>query len=204
MRVRRTNRQVMDSIIAAVAKVVARKGISNVTLRDVAKEAKMDIKVVQRRFPTDGDLMELYAGRLDDFITACFSHSDHLPVEVYYLEAVRNFMDRIDDYPEMKELILWELTEKTPQSKTSSQNRDDILANLVKKDLPHAVEGSVEDRLRTLILLSVAGIIYLMLLGEQSSFFGTEFFTQKGREKVLDSFSSLLTDYAKMTKGKRS
>lgn len=195
MRIRRTNKEVTNAIIAATARVATKNGISSVTIRAVAKEAKMDVKVVQRRFPTDGDLMELYAGRLDDFLEACFTQPEELPRDQYYLEVVRNFMERIDDYPEMRELILWELNEQTPESKISSQKRDDSLARLIKQDLPKAPDGTKEEQLRTLIILAAAGVVYLTLLGQQSSFFGIEFYDEEGQNKVLESLGQLLRVY---------
>lgn len=105
----------------------------------------MEAKVVARRFPTDGALMELYAGRMDDFFAACFS-LPRAKQEEYYTRVLENVMKRFNDYPEIRELTLWELNDMRPKAKESSQKRDDMLLKLLANNFPEAKEGSREGK----------------------------------------------------------
>lgn len=172
MRVRRTNQELTRDIFDAVTKVSQEVGLTGVTLKAVAKEARIDLKVLKRRFPTELALLDAYASRIDDKVSTFFQENQDYPKPEKYLRVFNQYLDWVRSDSLLRDILTWELTDTTNISFQSSQHRDRHLVQLLAEDFAPQKKGSRKEQIRQKIVLYLAGLTYLSLYRDDQNFVG--------------------------------
>lgn len=191
MRVRRTNQELLRDIYAAVTSVSNQVGLTGVTLKAVAKEARIDLKVLKRRFPTEMDLLDAYASRIDHKVASFFEENKCLPKPEKYLQIFNQYLDWVQNDEIVRELLIWELADSNNMGYYSSQQRDNFLVQMLAEDFAPHRKGSRKEIIRQKIVLYLAGLTYLSLYRADQNFVGINHQSQEWRH-TLNSFLSKL------------
>ncbi|MDO5017612.1 MAG: hypothetical protein Q4E10_04525 [Porphyromonas sp.] len=191
MRKRRTNKELEEDIFNAFRKISKTTELSAITLSQVASEARIDLKVIRRRYPTEADLIEAYVACIDTKVSSFFEEAEARSQDKVdkYRYIFQNYMKWLSEDQDFRDLLIWELADKTNKGFESSQRRDRHLVELMSKDFEPTHKSTRHETLKHKIILYIAGITYLALYKRGQNFLG---FDHKNRE-TFDLIDNILT-----------
>ncbi|MDD7437643.1 MAG: hypothetical protein PUK66_02210 [Bacteroidales bacterium] len=195
MRQRRTNKQLQEEIFAALRRVSKRIGLSSVSLAQVASEARMDLKVVKRRYPTESDLLEAYAAQIDSTVSDFFGETSMMSKVERYRTIFQDYINWITTNEDLQNLLIWEIADTTDKGFQSSQKRDRHIVNLLEEDFAPLQNGTRREHLRHKIILYLAGITYLSMYRDGQRFMGIDHKSRESLEEIDLILTRLLEAY---------
>lgn len=185
----REKTRTINKILTSVGKVLQKKGYANITIINVAKEAKVSPKLIY-----------LYFGNLDTLIETFIKQSDFWNMaDKTVLEDILKDLDNVtkndvtklllSQYVKLRrsklfqKVIHWELGESIPILRKIVDTREEItdpIFDVVEKDF----EKSEVD-IRALLAIQMAGINYLALQSSTgSTFCGINFNDENDIKKI--------------------
>ncbi|KGN66969.1 MULTISPECIES: hypothetical protein [Porphyromonas] len=196
---RRTQRELDQDILRSISSIVLEQGVSGVNFKEVSKRARTEMSVLARRFKDESGMIRYYTQQFDYFIndalavpseTSCFSNS----LEYFRLLATQ-FEKALHHNKEMQEIMKWELLVNSKTTRQSARKREVTLSQLLDSITAPISEEKVNPN--ALLAVLVAGLYYLTLREERSTFCGLEFHTKKGRNLLVDTLVTVIEAFLK-------
>lgn len=184
-----------EEIFAALRRVSKRTGLSAVTLAQVATEARMDLKVIKRRYPTESDLLEAYAAQIDSTVSDFFRETSLMSKVERYRTIFQDYIHWITTNEDLQNLLIWEIADTTDKGFQSSQKRDSHIVSLLEEDFAPQAKGARREHLRYKIILYLAGITYLSMYREGQNFMGIDHRSKESLEEIDLILTRLLEAY---------
>lgn len=184
-----------EEIFAALRRVSKRTGLSAVTLAQVATEARMDLKVIKRRYPTESDLLEAYAAQIDSTVSDFFRETSLMSKVERYRTIFQDYIHWITTNEDLQNLLIWEIADTTDKGFQSSQKRDSHIVSLLEEDFAPQDKGARREHLRYKIILYLAGITYLSMYREGQNFMGIDHRSKESLEEIDLILTRLLEAY---------
>lgn len=184
-----------EEIFAALRRVSKRTGLSAVTLAQVATEARMDLKVIKRRYPTESDLLEAYAAQIDSTVSDFFRETSLMSKVERYRTIFQDYIHWITTNEDLQNLLIWEIADTTDKGFQSSQKRDSHIVSLLEEDFAPQPKGARREHLRYKIILYLAGITYLSMYREGQNFMGIDHRSKESLEEIDLILTRLLEAY---------
>lgn len=196
MRVRRTNKEVEQDIFDAVTKISQKEDLTKITFRKVANLARVDMKVLKRRYLDVPDLLSSYSSQFDQRLTELMKSGEHLPGKAErYGFVFGRFLEWVSDNEQIRQLLLWELDEQSDLGYWTGQKRDVFLTKLLAEDFGPQPQGSAKEQVRGQIILYLAGMTYLYLNRSDAAFMGIKYFSEEGKVRLQEGMNRLLQIY---------
>lgn len=196
MRVRRTNKEVEDAIFNAVTSLSKEMDLTKITLRMVATESHMDMKVLKRRYSDITELLNAYSNRFDSFLTELLNSGRDIPDKAdRYGYILAQYLDWVSNNDQVRQLLLWELDDSSDLGFQNGQQRDKHLVRLMSEDFAPQPPGSEKEGVREQIILYLAGLSYLHLNRSDATFIGIRHFSEEGKENLKNGLVRLLKIY---------
>lgn len=196
MRVRRTNIEVEQDIFDAVTKLSKEDDLTKITFRKVANLAQVDMKVLKRRYKDVPDLLTAYSSQFDLQLTEIMKRGEHIAEKAErYGFVFGEFLDCLTDNDQIRQVLLWELDDRSGLGFRTGQIRDKFLTELLSQDFGPQRQGSSKEYVRGQIILYLAGITYLFLNSSDASFMGIKYFSDEGRMQLQEGMDRLLRIY---------
>lgn len=194
---RRTNKEIERSIYQAAGKIAVQKGVENISLRSVAEEAEMDIGVLNRRFKDDDDLIREYTKRYDFFINDLLVsvNPDEFTSPRSYFESLANvFVKQLHRNKEMQAIMRWEMSYDTALTRRSARKRDELLSEVLPQ-ISSRISSSYGCDPNAILAVLVAGMYYIVLRENRSSFCGIVFNSKEGRKTLSEALSVAIAPF---------
>jgi len=194
---RRTNKEIERSIYQAAGKIAVKKGVEHISLRSVAEEAEMDIGVLNRRFKDDDDLIREYTKRYDFFINdlLVLVNPDEFTSPRSYFESLANvFVKQLHRNKEMQAIMRWEMSYDTPLTRRSARKRDELLSEVLPQ-ISSRISPSYGCDPNAILAVLVAGMYYIVLRENRSSFCGIAFNSKEGRKTLSEALSITIAPF---------
>ncbi len=194
---RRTNKEIERSIYQAAGKIAVKKGVEHISLRSVAEEAEMDIGVLNRRFKDDDDLIREYTKRYDFFINdlLVLVNPDEFTSPRSYFESLANvFVKQLHRNKEMQAIMRWEMSYDTSLTRRSARKRDELLSEVLPQ-ISSRISPSYVCSPNAILAVLVAGMYYIVLRENRSSFCGIEFNSKEGRKTLSEALSVIIAPF---------
>lgn len=194
---RRTNKEIERSIYQAAGKIAVKKGVEHISLRSVAEEAEMDIGVLNRRFKDDDDLIREYTKRYDFFINdlLVLVNPDEFTSPHSYFESLANvFVKQLHRNKEMQAIMRWEMSYDTPLTRRSARKRDELLSEVLPQ-ISSRISPSYGCDPNAILAVLVAGMYYIVLRENRSSFCGIVFNSKEGRKTLSEALSVAIAPF---------
>lgn len=194
---RRTNKEIERSIYQAAGKIAVQKGVENISLRSVAEEAEMDIGVLNRRFKDDDDLIREYTKRYDFFINDLLVsvNPDEFTSPRSYFESLANvFVKQLHRNKEMQAIMRWEMSYDTALTRRSARKRDELLSEVLPQ-ISSRISPSYGCAPNAILAVLVAGMYYIVLRENRSSFCGIVFNSKEGRKTLSEALSVAIAPF---------
>lgn len=194
---RRTNKEIERSIYQAAGKIAVKKGVEHISLRSVAEEAEMDIGVLNRRFKDDDDLIREYTKRYDFFINDLLVsvNPDEFTSPHSYFESLANvFVKQLHRNKEMQAIMRWEMSYDTALTRRSARKRDELLSEVLPQ-ISSRISSSYGCDPNAILAVLVAGMYYIVLRENRSSFCGIGFNSKEGRKTLSEALSVAIAPF---------
>lgn len=194
---RRTNKEIERSIYQAASKIAVKKGVEHIYLRSVAEEAEMDIGVLNRRFKDDDDLIREYTKRYDFFINDLLVsvNPDEFTSPRSYFESLANvFVKQLHRNKEMQAIMRWEMSYDTALTRRSARKRDELLSEVLPQ-ISSRISSSYGCDPNAILAVLVAGMYYIVLRENRSSFCGIVFNSKEGRKTLSEALSVAIAPF---------
>lgn len=194
---RRTNKEIERSIYQAAGKIAVKKGVEHISLRSVAEEAEMDIGVLNRRFKDNEDLIREYTKRYDFFINdlLVLVNPDEFTSPHSYFGSLANvFVKQLHRNKEMQAIMRWEMSYDTPLTRRSARKRDELLSEVLPQ-ISSRISSSYGCDPNAILAVLVAGMYYIVLRENRSSFCGIAFNSKEGRKTLSEALSITIAPF---------
>ena len=194
---RRTNKEIEQRIYQAAGKIAVKKGVEHISLRSVAEEAEMDIGVLNRRFKDDDDLIREYTKRYDFFINDLLVsvNPDEFTSPRSYFESLANvFVKQLHRNKEIQAIMRWEMSYDTALTRRSARKRDELLSEVLPQ-ISSRISPSYGCDPNAILAVLVAGMYYIVLRENRSSFCGIVFNSKEGRKTLSEALSVAIAQF---------
>lgn len=196
----RDKTRTMNKMIAAVGKVLQKKGYTGLTAPNIAKAAGVDKKLVWTYFGGIDNLVEEYINQKDFFKSTAKSDIDLLLQDPDKLtqhhinQLLQNQFDTLLTNRALQRIIHWEVGESNDILRKVADKREEIGEELFSKTIPSFEHSNVDIRAR--LALVISGIYYLTLHAKNngSKFCGIDINTTAGKERISDAIQELIAD----------
>lgn len=191
-------------ILDAIAELVGEEGFANISLTSISQITNIGGTVIVRNFGSLESLLDRYAQIFDywydDIIQTAKSGNPDEP-EQLYREILCNTINSLYKNKNMRQLLLWEMTEENDTTKRVAYNREHIYDDVLN-NYEEVFKDSGLD-IRTMTGIIVAGISYLLMYRKKSSFLGVDYSQTKKKERLIKAVSDIVSLYFSALKQKK-
>lgn len=191
-RIRRTNLEVSRDLLDATASLIKEIGFSKITLAAIAQRANLNLSVIYRNYTNLDKLLEQYTHKFDFWLNDILDveelkdNTDEYEI-IDHIAA--KFVKLLAKDKEMQKLMIWELGEDNKSTKRSAQLRDIAVAKVIplyEKQLSH-----LDINPRAVLAIIVAGMYFLILRGNRSTFASIDFSTKQGKQLLSETMAKI-------------
>ena len=196
----RDKARTMSKMVAAVGKVLQKKGYTGLTAPNIAKAAGVDKKLVWTYFGGIDNLVEEYINQKDFYKSTAKPDIDYLLQDPDKLtqnhinQLLQNQFETLLTNRALQRIIHWEVGESNEILRKIADKREEIGEELFSKTSPYFDHSNVDIRAR--LALVISGIYYLTLHAKNngSKFCGIDINTVEGKQRISDAIQELVFD----------
>lgn len=196
-RIRRNRKFISNEIMKAVSAVIGQQGFKNLGINSVALEAKVEKPFIYRNYGGFEKVLEEYILKNDYWLSFILQRSmegkvddlGNVDAKGLYNTLMTDLYKTMDENRDFRNLILWELYENTPFIRKVAQRRETETKNEIDLLSAHFANSSVDIAATTSLM--IAGIYYLVLHKDISTFCGIDFKTKEGKKRLSSTLTNL-------------
>lgn len=196
-RVRRTNIAIEREIMTTISKIVKEEGFAKLNLSYLSEKANVRISVIERHFGSMEALLELYTQKHDYWLNDAVDVDNVAEKETLDNVATR-FVNALWTNKELQQLMIWELIEDNRITRRSAQRRELTILNIMPKY--EAVISNLDADPKAVLAVIIAGIYYLTLRKDRSTFCGVDFKSKKGKQELITTVSFIFWALGELSK----
>jgi len=186
-------------LIDAVGIVISRHGYAGLSLVNIAKEAKVNMKLIYYHFGSLDNLIAIYVRSKDywsnipDEIISKINNSKTVEKEMIIAIMSHQF-DYLFTSPEMQKIIIWEISQKNKLMREISDEREKLGSWILKKSDSLFKNTTID--FRAIEALLVSGIYYLILHAKTngSTVCELDINQEKDRERIKNALAYLVNE----------
>lgn len=181
-RPRRSKITLQRDVLDAVANLVGKDGFSNINLTSIAQESDVNINAILRNFTNLERLLDRYAQIFDYWYDDIIKKSEIETDDKALLfgNILKTIGEALFRDKNMRQLLLWEMTEENETTKRAAHNREHTYQRLLKEyDVVFQNSGLDVEAITALI---VGGINYLAFRRKRTQFLGVDYSTTIGKQ----------------------
>lgn len=195
-RPRRQKITLQRDILDAIAVLVSKNGFANINLSSISQTAEVDVNAILRNFGSLQRLLDRYAQIFDywyDDVVRNAELTKPAGPEQLYDTILRKIIESLYKEKNMRELLLWEMSEENNTTKRVAYNRE-----LAFEDIFRNQEETFKDTgldLEVLTGVLVAAITYLSMRRKKSLFLGVDYSLTKNKERLIKTIGDIVQMY---------
>ncbi|SHG86882.1 TetR/AcrR family transcriptional regulator [Pedobacter caeni] len=186
-------------LIDAVGSIIRTKGYTGLGVNAIAKEAKVNKKLIYRYFDNVDRLIETYVIEKDYWLSFNNKILEQIDLKDKKNSLIDNFVSILQkqfeffwNEEEMQKIILWEISERTHLLDSVCMVREEYGNSLLAMTDTYFKNSAVS--LRGVAALLVSGIYYLVLHAKknESTICGLDVNTEEGRAEIQKSIRHIV------------
>lgn len=188
-RKRRTKEEIEELINKAAISLIQSGGFSNLTVRNIAEEAKIEAVVFYNRYTNIEEFVDEYVKKYDYWFTEVAKTKGHVSDREEYLHILKSLFVSLKENPIMQQLLRWEIFVDNDTTRRTARLREFHTIPLVDK-YTKIFKGAPFE-IEVISALIIGGIYYLILHAERTPFGGIDINSQEGHDKILKAIDFL-------------
>ncbi|MCM1070691.1 MAG: TetR/AcrR family transcriptional regulator [[Clostridium] fimetarium] len=185
-RPRRSKADIEEAIMKAAVAQIKKKGFSLALVTDIVKKAKIEPIVFYNRYKNLEDFFDEFVKKYDYWLSD-FARGNLSDLEnpEKYGDFLGKLMTALVNDAVMTEILRWEISEGNHITERTAKLRELHSKELL--DCVAGLEGGDEVDAQALVAIAVAGIFYLILHKDRSTFCGIDLNSDEGKKRVTDA-----------------
>lgn len=195
-RPRRPRITLQRDILDAIAVLVSQKGFTNITLSSISQTAKVDINAILRNFGSLPRLLDRYAQIFDYWYDDAVRNAELTKPanpEQFYDIILRKIIESLYKEKNMRELLLWEMSEENNTTKRVAYNREVAFEEVFHRQEETFKDSGLDIEVLTGVL--VGAITYLSIRRKKSLFLGVDYSLTKNKERLIKTIADIVQMY---------
>ncbi len=194
-RPRRTNEELSRDLFENLAVAIKDVGFQKLTLQDVCRYANVRPNVIYRHYGSLMGLFNAFNKSQHNYWVECISETNmelliRNPKE-YYFHITEGLIDALyDEKGWFRASLVWEMTDDNHLTRSLADKREIVITRLTQYVDGLFAHASLDSRAVNSIL--IAGIYYLIMRKERSSFNGIDFSSEEGKRRLTEAIHSLI------------
>ncbi len=185
-RTRRTKRTIEEELFRVVEQLVVQKGFNGVTFSEIAREAKVERRVLYNRFSGLSDLLDKYVQRYDCWLSKSVTFNPNESAVNNIKNLFSDLVNRLYKNQAMQKILIWELNDTSKTTRRLAQKREIDATELLKHFNESTKDFRNGELINEFLSLFTAGIYYLILHRKVSTFGFTDFDTEEGKDILIN------------------
>lgn len=191
---RRTKIALERDFMNAIKAVIEEDGFSKTTLAAITEKAGIVPNVFYNRFKSLDDLFDEYIKKFDYWLVDVAGNIQPEAIKdhpVTFENILVALTESLYTNKSMQQILLWELAEENKITSRSAKLREANTSGIVESfdDFYKTVDPDID--IRVVSALFIAGIYYLILHKQRSTFCGVDFNKKEGRELLISNIREL-------------
>ena len=194
----RDKEKTMKKLVRAVGSILEKKGYAGLNGNSIAKEAKVDRRLIYSHFGSVDKLVEVYIQHKDFWTPETNTQlqdilSNPKPRgQEDILLLLNNQFNAILSNKELQRILLWELSESNPILRKISDGRELLGESLFQFVEPDFKDSNLD--LRAILALMISGVYYSALhaVNNGSTFCGIDINQPEGKLRIEGAIQQLL------------
>ena len=189
---RRSKSQLEKDIMNALERLVIERGFINIPMLAVVKEAGIDANIFYRHYGTIDKLYEKFVSQYNFWLNDTLHISDirQSGDKRFYAESLKRLYTELKKNIVMQKLLLWELEEDNPTTRGTANMREKLNLNLFAYYEEVFAKSGID--ILGISAPLIAGIFYLILRHERSTFCSLDLTSEQGEKRILDAIDTLV------------
>jgi AcrR family transcriptional regulator len=204
----RDKSRTMARMVAAVGKVIQKKGYPGLNAANIAVAAGVDKKLVWTYFGGVDNLVEQYIGQKDFWKFVGKNRAEDLLKDPAFIgkSQISGILQSQFDFllkdKAVQKIIHWELGESNKMLRKLADDREEVGEQLFSAIMPEFEKADID--LRARLALVIGGIYYLTLHATTngSAFCGIDITREDGKERIQNVIQELVFDAYEKVKTK--
>lgn len=190
-RPRRSKADIEAAIQKAAVSQIRKKGFVRALVTDIVKKAKIEPIVFYNRFKNLEEFYDQFVKRYDYWVSD-LSHQlrPDLSNVAGYSSSLQELLKALLNDHMIVELLRWEIAEGTSTTERTAKLRE-IDFNQITELLQHEFEDKENTDAVAISSLIVAGLYFMVLHKDRSTFGGIDINTPEGRQRISNAFAQL-------------
>lgn len=195
-RQRRSKRLINNEIMKAVSYIIGEQGFSRLGINTVAEQAQVEKPYIYRNFGSFDKVLEEYILKNDFWVRFIIQRAfqektedGYFDIHLTYTNLLVDLYKTMDENRDFRNIILWELYENTPFIRKTAQRREIESADQLILLQNHFKSVGIDIEAISSVLL--AGIYYLVLHKNVSTFCGVDYKTIEGKKRMTNALKNL-------------
>jgi len=182
-RPRRSKADIESAIMRAAIVQIKKKGFSMALVTDIVKRAKIEPIVFYNRYKNLEEFYDSFVKRFDYWISDLMRGiNGNLYTEAGYGDALEKLLRNLIGDAMMTELLRWEISEGTTITERTARLREIDCTNIISQYGKHFADQDID--IVAITALSIAGIYYMVLHKDRSTFGGIDINTEEGIKRL--------------------
>jgi AcrR family transcriptional regulator len=198
-RKRRTKEAIEETIDKAAITLIESGGFSNLTVRNIAEEAKIEAVVFYNRYANIEEFIDKFVKRYDYWFTEVVKTEGKISYKEEYLHIVTNLFVSLKKNKLMQQLLRWEIFVDNDITNRTARLREFHTIPLVEK-YKKIFKGAPFE-IEVMSALIIGGIYYLILHAERTPFAGLDVNSKAGHDEILKAIEFLGNYFFDTTSG---
>lgn len=191
-RPRRSKQQIQKTVIDAVSSLVKEIGFSNITISAISQKSEVDVNAILRNFGSLENLLDVYSHFFDFWFRNTLDNKESFQKNParYYKESVLSMAENLYNNREIQAMLIWEVCDDNSTTRKIAKNREISNAPIIKKITEIVKDTGINFDVMAAIL--TAGIYYLIIRRKRSTFWGVDFSTRDGKNRLLETINQIM------------
>lgn len=184
-RPRRSQVAIERDILESLVEIVKESGFEKVSLIAVAQRAQVQLSVIYRHFGSLDKLIDRYVQSLDYWLNTVFDPKkfQETAFPEAYTYTLQQLVNSFSKSVEMQKLMIWELSDDNHITRRTMKRRELINEEMLTVYNKYFENLNIDIAAVTAII--AGGIYYTVINKKRSRFFGIDFSSKQGRERLL-------------------
>ena len=191
-RIRRTKKDLEQRLFDAALTVIEKVGFSNLTIKALTQQAKVEPPVFYNRYDNLNDFLDVFVRKYDYWLSDStkFDCKDKDNPIVCISNLIMGLTDSLIDNTCMQRLLAWEINEDNHITRRTAQNRDVNSIRLIEFFNNAFKECDISFDYATAII--IGGIYYLIIHRERSMFNFIDYTKKENIEEMKKNIQKIL------------